>query len=69
MRIIIYYFIVGTGFCNREVISAIGTTFDWPETVGGANASYVCSNNATVTRQCEVEGLWQDFDRAGCATS
>ena len=47
----------------------MGTTFDWPETMGGANASYTCPNNATVTRRCEVGGQWQDFDRAGCVTS
>lgn len=47
----------------------MGTTFDWPETTGGANASYTCPNNATVTRRCEAGGLWQDFDRAGCVTS
>lgn len=60
---------IGTGFCNREIVSAMGTTFDWPETMGGVNASYTCANNATVTRRCEVGGQWQDFDRAGCATS
>ena len=47
----------------------MGTTFDWPETTGGANASYTRPNNATVTRWCEAGGLWQDFDQAGCITS
>ena len=47
----------------------MGTTFDWPETIGGADASYQCPNNATVTRRCEVRGQWQDFDLTGCATS
>ena len=57
-----------TGFCNREIISEDDTRFEWPETIGGANASFLCSNNATVSRQCGVGGKWQDFDREGCIT-
>lgn len=63
------YNYLGTGFCSREIVSATGTTFDWSETKGGTNASYLCPNNATVTRRCEVGGQWQDFDRIGCAPS
>lgn len=55
-----------TSFCDREVVRTNATTFDWPETVGGANASFECPNNgAVVTRFCEIGGQWADFDPTG----
>lgn len=65
---LILSYIIDTGFCSRESIRENDVTFDWPETVGGGNASFLCPNNATVTRWCGVGGKWQDFDHESCIT-
>ena len=59
---------IATGFCSREVVIEDFTTFDWPETLGGTNASFLCQNNNSVTRMCGVGGIWKEFDREGCNT-
>ena len=49
------------------MIRTNATTFDWPETVGGVNASFECPNNgAVITRFCEIGGEWMEFDPRGC---
>ena len=57
-----------TGFCSREVVIEDFTTFDWPETLGGTNASFLCQNNNSVTRMCRVGGIWEKFNPEGCNT-
>ena len=44
------------------------TTFKWPETNGGSDASFTCPNNPsfTVSRRCIPGGQWGIFDEAGC---
>ena len=55
--------LIDTNFCDREVFRTNATTFDWPETVGGANASFECPNNgAVMTRFCEIGGQWAEFN-------
>ena len=63
-----YYAYAVTGFCSREIVFDEATKFDWPETIGGANATFQCPNNATVLRCCRIGGIWQDFDHGGCIT-
>ena len=48
--------------------SITGTTFIWPETVGGGEATFVCpfSSATEVLRSCEVGGVWDYFDETAC---
>ena len=66
----IQYIRVATGFCSREILieEDEDVTFDWPETAGGENATFICLNNATVIRCCATGGVWQDFDYGACST-
>ena len=66
--VLLLYYLIATGFCSREVITTEYTAFDWPETVGGATANFLCPNNNNVTRLCGVGGIWGDFDLEGCFT-
>ena len=63
--------IIATGFCDAETVTtAGGTTFNWPETLGGEEAILVCPDNQdiTITRRCDVERLWLAFDEDICNT-
>ena len=58
-----------TGFCDAETISSeSGTTFYWPETRGGVNATFTCPLNReiVVTRSCVIGGEWSQFDESAC---
>ena len=58
-----------TGFCDaEETVSDSGTTFVWPETVGGDTALFICplSPSFNVTRLCDIGGEWQPFDETAC---
>ena len=66
-----YIIIIATGFCDAETVTtASGTTFNWPEILGGEETILVCPDNQdiTITRRCDVEGLWLAFDEDICNT-
>lgn len=58
-----------TGFCDAEMIlSESGTTFVWPETLGGDSALFICplSPLFNETRACDIGGVWLTFDETAC---
>ena len=60
---------VATGFCDAETISLeSGTTYYWPETLGGEVATFTCPSEAevVVTRSCSVGGVWLPFNEGAC---
>ena len=66
------YKYAATGFCEAEtILSESGTTFFWPETRGGQNATFICpsSQQVSVTRSCGAGGVWSQFDENTCGAS
>ena len=58
-----------TGFCDaEETVSDSGTTFVWPETLGGDTAFFTCPLNPSfnVARLCDFGGEWLPFDKMAC---
>ena len=51
---------------NCSAITSLG--FNWPETPRNSTAIYTCPNNPdfSVTRECNAEGVWQNFDEQRC---
>lgn len=55
--------------CEAETVASdSGTTYTWPETLGGRAATFICPLNTkfSVNRRCSLQGEWQTFDREGC---
>ena len=54
--------------CAQEEVMSNDIVFQWPETAGGSNASFICPNNRlfTVSRKCFTDGQWGRFDDKGC---
>ena len=57
------------GCCAAEnVTTESGTTYVWPQTLGGETATFTCplSPEFTVTRSCQFGEAWLSFDEDGC---
>lgn len=57
-----------SGMCYSEEIFSKGVTYDWPATCSGSSVTFTCPNNPiySASRECSVEGIWQDFDQDAC---
>ena len=57
-----------TSFCRSEIVQTEGSTYFWPETPSDNSASIACPNNPefSITRQCNIGGVWQSFDEEVC---
>ena len=58
-----------TGFCDSEVDETDWGTYQWPETLGGSQATLPCveDTSITVTRECLTGGGWDTPAYGGCA--
>ena len=55
--------------CPREANTTSGITLTWPPTIAGETSSLSCSNtNGDATRNCSVEGVWEQPFVCDCLT-
>ena len=56
------------GTCCKEEITVGSKTFTWKEVSRNTTICHPCPNNIkySVSRLCNSQGKWEDFDRDGC---
>lgn len=65
--VLLYYYLLVTGFCNSEETSIFPYgTFNWPETVVGEVARLQCSETTFATRVCNNGAIWGDPNFSQC---